>query len=118
MNLLYFLGTLLLPGILGYPYAILVVASKQEGAIRLVGFGLAGLFVLVLVLAIVFYRLGIAKMPALRSMAGRASTRMRRGMSGYMTGMMTEDEKAIDDLIDALKANPQLFESFKRKIQA
>jgi hypothetical protein len=95
MNLLYLIGILLLLCILGYPYAILVIASKQEGVIRLLGLGLAGLFVLVLLLAIVLYRTGIAKMQPFISKAGRVTTRMRRGMSGYMMGMMLEDDPGV-----------------------
>ncbi len=40
-----------------------------------------------------------------------------RGMSGYVTGMMTEDEKTIDEFINALKANPELYRKFKERLK-
>jgi hypothetical protein len=102
--------------ILGYPYVILVIANRQQGVTRRLGQGLAGLFVLVLVLLILLYQTGIAQMPGFRLMGLRATPRMQRGMSGYVTGMMVEDEKAIDEFISILKTNPQLFDKFKQKL--
>ncbi|MBE3088648.1 MAG: hypothetical protein IMZ41_00030 [Actinobacteria bacterium] len=55
-------------------------------------------------------------MPGFRFMGERATPRMQRGMSGYVTGMMLEDEEAIDEFISILKSNPQLFDNFKQKL--
>jgi len=37
-------------------------------------------------------------------------------MSGYVTGMMLEDEKAMDEFITVLKSNPELYKKFKEKL--
>jgi hypothetical protein len=116
MNILYLIGALLFLIILGYPYVILVIANKQQGITRRIGQGLSGFFVLVLVLLILLYQTGIVQMPGVRLMGERATPRMQRGMSGYVTGMMLEDEKAIDEFISILKSNPQLFDNFKQKL--
>ena len=116
MNILYLIGALLFLIILGYPYVILVIANKQQGITRRIGQGLSGLFVLVLVLLIILYQTGIVQMPGYRLMGERATPRMQRGMSGYVTGMMLEDEKVIDEFISILKSNPQLFDNFKQKL--
>ncbi len=42
---------------------------------------------------------------------------MVRGMSGYVTGMMAEDDKAIDEFISILKTNPELLAKFKQKLE-
>lgn len=93
MNALYLVGALLLLVILGYPYLILVVANKQAGATRAVGRTISGPFVLVLLLLIILYQTGVIQMPGFRFGSGRPSTRIMRGMSGYVVGMMTEDER-------------------------
>jgi hypothetical protein len=56
-------------------------------------------------------------MPAFSFMGERASPRMIRGMSGYVTGTMLEDDKAIDEFINILKTNPQLLNKFKQKLE-
>ncbi len=117
MNLFYLIGALLLLLILGYPYFVLVVANRQQGITRQLGQILAGLFVLVLVLLIIFAQTGIARMPDFRFRADRAHPRIQRGMSGYVTGMMLEDEKAMDEFINILKTHPQLFAKFKQKLE-
>jgi len=38
-------------------------------------------------------------------------------MSGNVTGVRTEDEKAIDEFINALKANPELYGKFKERLK-
>lgn len=116
MNILYLVGALLLLVILGYPYVILVIANRQQGVTRRLGQGLAGLFALVLVLLIFLYQTGIVQIPRFRLTGERATPRMQRGMSGYVTGMMVEDEKVIDEFISVLKTNPQLFDKFKKKL--
>jgi hypothetical protein len=116
MNILYVLGALLLLVVLGYPYIILVVANKQQGATKRMGQVLAGLFVLTLVLLILLYQTGIAQMPGFRLMGDRPTTRMVQGMSGYVTGMMLEDEQAMDEFISTLKAKPELYDRFKKKL--
>jgi hypothetical protein len=118
MNVLYLLGILLLLVLLCVPYVILVVANKQQGATRRIGQGLAAVFVVVLILSIVLGATGIAATPTFTLMGEHASPRMVRGMSGYLTGAMLEDNQAIDDFIAVLKANPQLLEKFKQRLQA
>ncbi len=117
MNILYPVGALLLLFVLGYPYLILVVAAKQQGALRRTGQGLAVLFVVVLILLIVLYATGIARMPRFRFMGERASPRMVRGMSGCVTGAMLEDDRAIDEFVDVLKSNPQLLEKIRQRLE-
>ena len=116
MNISYLAGGLLLLVILGYPYLILVVANKQQGTTRRMGQGIAILFVIILISLIVLYATGIAQMPTFRFMGERASPRMVRGMSGYVTGTMLEDDKAVDEFIGILKTNPQLLDKFKQKL--
>lgn len=117
MNILYLVAALLLLIILGYPYVIFVVANREQGiATRRMGQGLSGLFVLVLLLLILLYQTGIAQMPGFRLMGERATPRMQRGMSGYVTGLMLEDEKTIDEFITMLKTSPQLLDKFKQKL--
>jgi len=116
MNILYLVGALLLLVILGYPYFLLAVANRQQGATRVMGQALAGLFVFALLLLIIFYQTGIAQMPSFQFMPQRSTTRMVRGMSGYVTGMMIEDEKAMDEFITVLKSNPELYKKFKEKL--
>ncbi len=116
MNILYLVGPLLLLVILGYPYLMLVLATKQQGATRRMGQGIAILFVIVLLLLIILYATGIARMPAFSFMGERASPRMIRDMSGYVTGTMLEDDRAIDEFTSGLKTNPQLLDKFKEKL--
>jgi hypothetical protein len=42
---------------------------------------------------------------------------MQRGMVGYVTGMMVEDEKTIDQFINSLKATPEFYSKFKEKMK-
>ena len=67
MNILYFIGALVILIVLGYPYFLLVAADREKGATRLAGQAMAGLFVLILVLVFFFYRAGIAQLPEFRS---------------------------------------------------
>ncbi len=117
MNILYLVGILLLLVILGYPYFLWVASNKEAGAARIIGRALSGLFVLVLLLLVLLYQAGIVQMPRLGFMPERPTTRMMRGMSGYVVGMMTEDEKTIDEFISILKTNPGLYEKFKEKLK-
>ena len=116
MSVLFLLGGLLLLVLLCVPYLILVVANKQQGATRRIGQGLAGLFVVVLILAFVLVAAGSATTPTVTFMGAHASPRMVRGMSGYLTGAMLEDSQAIDEFVAMLKTNPQLLEEFKQKL--
>ena len=50
-------------------------------------------------------------------MPERPSTRITRGMSAYVTGMMIEDERAIDDFISNLKQEPDLYAKFLEKLK-
>jgi len=118
MNVLYLLGALLVLVLLCVPYVILVVANLQQGVTRRIGQGLAGVFVVVLILGIVLGATGVATTPTFTLMGEHASPRMVRGISGYLTGAMLEDNQAIDDFIAILKANPQLFEKFRQRLQA
>lgn len=117
MNLIYLIGFLLLLVILGYPYFILVVANREKGPTRIIGQALSGLFVLVLLAIIILYQTGVAQMPSFRFMPERPTTRMMRGMSGYVSGMMMDDERAIDEFVNTLKANPELYKKFKEKLK-
>jgi uncharacterized membrane protein required for colicin V production len=117
MNILYLVGALLLLVILGYPYFLLVIANREKGVTRIMGQVLSCLFTLMLLSSILLYVTGIAQMPKFRFMRDRPSTRMMRGMSGYITGSMIEDERAIDEFINVLKANPKLYERFKEKLK-
>lgn len=40
-----------------------------------------------------------------------------RGVSGYLTGMRAEDERAIDEFVNALKANPELYGKLRQRIK-
>lgn len=40
-----------------------------------------------------------------------------RGMSGYVVGMMTEDERTIDEFVNALKTHPELYEKVKERLK-
>lgn len=115
MNILYLLGALLVLIVLGYAYFLLAAANKEKGATKVAGQVLAGLLVLILVLLFVFYKTGIAEMPSF--MPERPSARMMRGMSGYVTGMMVDDERAIDEFINTLEANPELYSKFKDRLK-
>lgn len=117
MNILYLIGALILLIVLGYPYVILVVANKQTGATKTVGRAISGLFVLVLVLLIVLYQTGVLQVPRIGFSTQRPTTRIMRGMSGYVVGMMTEDERAVDEFVKALKANPDLYEKVKERLK-
>jgi hypothetical protein len=117
MNILYLVGGLILLFLLGYPYCLLVNANHEKGATKIMGQALAGLFTLVMVLIIIFYQTGLAKMPGFQFRPNKPPMRMMRGMSGYVTGMMLEDEKAIDEFINTLKADPELYKKLKSKLQ-
>lgn len=114
MNILYFVGALLLLLVFGYAYFLLVAANREKGITRVVGQVLSALLVLVVLLLILLYKTGIAE---LSFMPERPTTRIMRGMSGYVTGMMTEDERAIDEFIAALKASPGLYERFQERLK-
>jgi hypothetical protein len=116
MSVLFLLGAVLLLVLLCVPYLMLVVANNQEGGIRRIGQGLAGLFVVVLTLAFVLGAAGSATTPTISFMGAHASPRMVRGISGYLTGAMLEDSQAIDEFVAMLKMNPQLLEEFKQKL--
>ncbi len=115
MNILYLVGALLLLVLLGYPYFLLVKANQEKGAMRIIGRVMAGLFTLVLVVLIVLYQTGAVQPP--RFMPERPSTRIMRGMSGYVTGMMLEDERVIDEFINSLKTNPELYDKVKARLK-
>lgn len=117
MNILYLIGALLVLIVLGYPYFLLVMANREKGATRVIGWVMSGSFVVVFVLLVLSYQLGIVTLPDLQFMPERPSTRIVRGMSGYVTGMMLEDEKAIDEFIDSLKTKPELFEKVREKLR-
>lgn len=114
-NLFYFLGALLVLAILGYAYLILVRANKEKGVTRIAGQVLSGLMVLVLLLLVVFYKTGVLEMP--RFMPERPTARIMRGMSGYVVGMMVDDERTIDEFINSLQTNPELYDKFKEKLK-
>lgn len=111
MNSLYLIGILLLLLLFGYPYILLVYANREKGFIRISGFVLSSVFVLVILLLIVLGQFGIIRMPNLREnmILSRATPRMMRGWSGYMTDMMLENEETIDAFIDSLKSKPELY---------
>ncbi len=117
MNILYLIGALLLLIILGYPYFLLVISNRETGATRAIGRIISGLFVAVLLLLIVLYQAGIVQAPSVRFMPERPSTRMIRGASGYVVGMMSDDERVVDEFIRALKADPELYKKFKERIK-
>jgi len=117
MNILYLVGGLVLFILLGYPYFLLVKANHEKGATKIMGQALAGLFTLVLALIVIFYQTGLAQMPNFQFRPNKPPMRMMRGMSGYVTGMMLEDEKAIDEFINALKTNPELYKKLKSKLE-
>ncbi len=117
MNTLYLVGSLIILIALGYPYFLLVFANNDEGVTRIVGYVLSALFTLVLILAIVFYGPGIAKMPELKYLRDKPTHGMTHGMVGYVAGMMVDDESTIDEFINAIKTNPELYRKFKQKIE-
>jgi|GEM_PF-1637218 len=103
--------------LLGYPYFLLVIAGRERGATRVIGQAISSVFALVLVLLILLSGSGVARMPRLRFMSERPTTRMMKGMAGYFTGMMLEDEKGMDEFIKSLRANPELYDRFKQKLK-
>ncbi|MGC8765607.1 MAG: hypothetical protein ACP5QT_06950 [Brevinematia bacterium] len=119
MNALYLIGILILLILFGYPYLLLIKANKEKGFIKISGFILSATFVLVLFLLIILWQFGVVRMPNWREnmMPQRATPRMMHGWSEYMTGMMLENEEAIDAFIEALKSKPELYEKFKKKLK-
>lgn len=115
MSIIYLVGALVFLVILGYLYLVFVTANRERGVTRIAGQTLSGLLVLVLALMILLYQTGIASLPSF--MPERPTTRIMRGMSAYVTGMMLEDEKAIDEFVGILKANPALLEKFQAKLK-
>lgn len=119
MNTLYLIGSIVLLVLLGYPYLLLILANKEKGFIRVTGFVLSAAFVLLLFLLILLGQLGLLKTPNIREgiMPNRATPRMMHGWSGYIKGMMLEDEKTIDVFIESLRSDPKLYQKFKEKIE-
>ena len=117
MNALYLIGAFIFLIVLSYSYFIFAVANKQRGVSKIIGQALSGLFVLLLLLSIISYATGVAQKPRFRFMSERPTARMQRGMVGYVTGMMVEDEKTIDQFINSLKATPELYSKFKEKMK-
>jgi len=81
---------------------------------KVIGRVISGLLVLVLLLLIIFYKMGIAGMPSF--MPERPSMRMMQGMSGYTIGMMSDDPQALDEFINILKTKPGLYNELKEKL--
>ncbi len=50
-------------------------------------------------------------------MPRQATPRMMHGWSGYLAGMMLENEETIALFIEELKAKPGLYEKFKNNIK-
>ncbi len=119
MITLYLLGTLILLILLGYPYLLLIQANKEKGVIRIIGFVLSAIFTLVLFLLVILWQFRTIRMPNWREniMPRKATPRMMRGWSGYISGMMLENEETIDAFIEVLKSKPKLYEKFKNKLK-
>jgi hypothetical protein len=115
MNILYLLGALLMVIILGYAYFLFVKAAREKGAVKITGFTLSGLLVVLLILLIILYKTGAIGMPEF--MPEKPSMRMMQGMSGYTIGMMSDDPKAIDEFITILETKPELYSQLKERLK-